>query len=354
MINLEKILLLHHATVHNAIEKLEKNEAHIVLVTDEEQKLIGTITDGDVRRGILRGVSLNDSVLKILNYKPIVAKLGEDKSLVYSLMKQKLIWQLPILNKNDQVCDIEILYDLLPNKTKKENIVVLMAGGLSTRLRPLTNECPKPMLQVGGKPILETILTTLKQFGFHQFYISINYLAQQIVDYFGDGSKWGVTIHYLQENEQMGTAGPLSLLPKNIQKPIIVMNSDLLTRVDFNQLLSFHNEQTAKATMCVRDYTYTLPYGNCKLKDNFIVSIEEKPSFNFFINAGIYVLDPMLLQIIPQNSYLDMPSLFSLLIKLKYKAAAFPIREYWLDIGQFSDFERAHREFENAFEGILV
>ncbi|MBI2791860.1 MAG: nucleotidyltransferase family protein [Gammaproteobacteria bacterium] len=345
----EKLLLPKEADIHAAIEKLDKNEAHIVLVVDANRNLLGTVTDGDVRRGILQAVKLSDSVMKVMNSHPIVAKMGEDTDAIYALMRSKQIRQIPIVNESGQVCGIEILDDFLGYQ-KKDNIVVLMAGGMSMRLRPLTNDCPKPMLKVGGKPILETILTSLIQFGFHKFYISINYLANQIMDHFGDGSKWGVDIHYIEEVDKMGTAGPLSLLSLNLKHPLIVMNSDLLTKIDFNQLLNFHHEQKATATMCVREYDYTVPYGICTLENNLIVDVIEKPTYKFFINAGVYVLEPQVLNFVPKNSYFDMPTLFSSLIKQKMRTAPFPIREYWLDIGHLSDFEKAHSEYEHVFE----
>lgn len=345
----EKLLLTHEAIIHDAIEKLDNNEAHIVLVIDDNRRLLGTVTDGDVRRGILKGIAINESIIKIMNHQPIVARKGEDKSKIFSLMRKKLIRQLPIVDIDERVCGIEVLEDLI-EFNRKNNKVVLMAGGLSTRLRPLTNDCPKPMLKIGGKPILETILNSLMQFGFDQFYISINYLGEQIREYFGDGSKWSIEIKYLEEDSKMGTAGSLSLLPRDIHEPILVMNSDLLTKIDFNQLLTFHFEQGASATMGVREFDYTVPYGTCKLENNFIVDVIEKPTYKFFINAGVYVLEPTLLDMIPKNEYFDMPALFSLLSKQKQQAAAFPIREYWLDIGQLSDFEKAHVEYDRVFE----
>ncbi|MFI4937138.1 MAG: nucleotidyltransferase family protein [Candidatus Berkiellales bacterium] len=348
MKSFEQLLISQHDNLQVAIQKLDNNAAHIVLVVDENRKLLGTVTDGDIRRGILRGISLSDPINKAMNHKPVVAKLNEDRNTIYQLMREKHIKQVPLINEMGQVCQIEVLDDLL-DQNKKNNIVVLMAGGLSTRLRPLTNDCPKPMLKVGGRPILETIITGLVGFGYHQIYISINYLASQIKEYFGDGSKWGIQIHYLQENDKMGTAGPLSMLPPHIQLPIIVMNSDLLTKVDFNQLMTFHHEQGAVATMCVREFDYTVPYGICKVENNFMVGIEEKPTYKFLINAGVYVLEPKVLQLIPKNVYFDMPNLFSLLIANKQATTAFPIREYWLDIGQLSDFERAHQEYQHVF-----
>lgn len=355
MQNFEKLLLPLQADIHHAIERLDNNEAHIVLIVDENRHLVGTVTDGDVRRGILRGISLSDSVQKIMNCEPVKADTSVDKNAIYALMRKKEIRQIPLVNENGKVCGLEVLEDLI-HFNKKNNIVVLMAGGLSTRLRPLTNDCPKPMLNVGGKPILETILTSLIESGFYQFYISINYLAEQIQSYFGNGEKWGVEIKYLHEHDKMGTAGALSLLPQDMVEPFLVMNSDLLTKVDFNQLLRFHQEQDAKATMCVREFDYTVPYGICKLENNYIVEVVEKPTYKFFINAGVYVLEPKVLTYFPKNTYYDMPNFFSTLISMKQKTAAFPIREYWLDIGQLSDFERAHREYNHVFvpEGHLA
>jgi NDP-sugar pyrophosphorylase family protein len=318
-------------------------------VVDQTRKLLGTITDGDVRRGILRGIQLSDSVVKIMNAHPVIARQSDEKHAIFTLMRNKAIRQIPIINQLDQVCDIEFLDDIL-STNKKQNAVVLMAGGLATRLRPLTNDCPKPMLEVGGKPILETIITSLIQYGFQKFYISVNYLASHIQDYFGDGSKWGIQILYLHEIDKMGTAGSLSLLPEGIRDPILVMNSDLLTKVDFNKLLEFHYEQEAVATMCVREFDYTIPYGTCKLENNYIVDVIEKPTHKFFINAGVYLLEPSTLRNIQNNTYLDMPNFFSALIKKNHAIAAFPIREYWLDIGQLSDFERARKEYHYVFE----
>lgn len=353
MKKIEKLLLTDDAVIHDAIEKLDNNEAHIVLVVDRNRRLLGTVTDGDVRRGILKGIGLHEPVVQIMNHQPIVARKGEDKAKLYTLMRKKMIRQLPIVDIDERICDLEVLEEVI-EFNRKNNIVVLMAGGLSTRLRPLTNDCPKPMLKVGGKPILETILNSLMQYGFHQFYISINYLGDQIREHFGDGSKWGVEIQYLEEDSKMGTAGSLSLLPKHIQAPILVMNSDLLTKIDFNQLLTFHFEQGASATMCVREFDYTVPYGTCKLENNFIIDVVEKPTYKFFINAGVYVLEPKILNIVPQNTYFDMPALFSMLTKQKQPAAAFPIREYWLDIGQMSDFERAHQDYRHIFDSLEI
>ena len=345
----EHLLINDRLSIHKVIEKLDNNDAHIIFVVDENKKLLGTITDGDVRRGILRGVELSAPANQIMNAQPIVVQDSDSKEKIFSLMKKNVIRQIPILNKAGQLVDVEILEDVI-NFNRKDNTVVLMAGGLSTRLRPLTENIPKPMLKIGGKPILETILTNLIQSGFHKFYISINYLGDQIRDYFGNGSRWDIDIQYLQENEKMGTAGSLSLIKEKLVSPFIVMNSDLLTKVDFNHLLSFHKQHDSDATMSVRAFDYTVPYGTCKLENNRILDVMEKPTYKFFINAGVYVLNPKILSLIPENNYLDMPNLFSKLIRLKKEVTAFPIREYWLDIGQMNDFEKAHEEYSHIFE----
>lgn len=349
MNNYKHLFIYEGATIHQAIEKLDNNDAHILLVVNNDEKLLGTVTDGDVRRGILKGIALSESIKQIMNPQPIVAQKNQTIDSIYTLMRKHVIRQIPILNDEGIVVGIEVLDELL-QYNRKDNPIVLMAGGLSTRLYPLTIDKPKPMLEIAGRPILEIILTNLIQFGFHKFFISINYLGNQIKEYFGNGSKWDVEIEYLQENEKMGTAGALSLLPRKFNSPLIVMNSDLLTKIDFNHLLTFHTQHDTVATMAVRAFDYTVPYGICKFDKNYITEVVEKPTYKFFINAGVYVLEPVILDVIPKNEYFDMPTLFSRLIALEKQVTAFPVREYWLDIGQMSDFEKAHNEYSHVFE----
>jgi NDP-sugar pyrophosphorylase family protein len=221
-----------------------------------------------------------------------------------------------------------------------------MAGGLGSRLRPLTENTPKPMLAIREKPILEHILETLKASGFHRFFLAVNYRAGVVRDYFNDGSQWNVDIQYLQEEHRLGTAGALSLLPVKSDAPILVMNADLLTKVDFSNLLRFHVEHKSIATMCVRHHEVQIPYGVVTLDGEYITEIVEKPSQQCFINAGIYVIEPRALAHIPANTSFDMPDLFRSLIAAGLRAAAFPIREFWIDIGHMDDFERARNHPE--------
>ena len=268
---------------------------------------------------------------------------------MFATVKLKAVRQIPLLDAEDSVTGIEILTDLIQPR-ERENRVVLMAGGIGSRLRPLTNDCPKPLIQVGNKPILETILENFIEYGFRHFYISVNYMADMVQDHFKDGSRWNVDIRYIHEDKAMGTAGPIGLLPETLNQPLLVMNGDLLTKVNFQQLLDFHLEHQSQATMCVREYDFQVPYGVVRLEKHRLLQIEEKPVQRFFVNAGIYVLEPGALKHIPQGDYFDMTDLFAKIIAQGSETAAFPIREYWIDIGRLDDLERAKGEYTGIFE----
>lgn len=343
-----ELLVSPQTPILHTLEIIDKSARQIALVADENDRLLGTVTDGDIRRGLLKGRALQDPISLIMNSFPTVASPYETRENILALMKIKKIHQIPIVDEDGKIVHVEVLNELL-RPTKKDNWVVLMAGGLGTRLHPLTHDCPKPLLPVGNKPLLETILQSFIDQGFHRFYISVKYKAEMIQEHFGDGSNWGVSIQYLQEKESLGTAGALSLLPEKPSEPFFVMNGDLLTKVNFEQLLDFHKTYQAQATMCVREYDHQIPYGVVRLDKYRLTSIEEKPTQRFFVNAGIYVLSPDAVENIPHNQYFDMPSLFDHLVKNQQQTIAFPIREYWLDIGRMSDFERANMEFAEVF-----
>ncbi len=344
----KQILIKKEVTIHDTLRIIDSSAMQIALVVDEENHLLGTVTDGDIRRGILKGIHLEDSVKNIMNPHPTVAKSYERRDIVLAVMKLKRLNHIPVLDDEGRVINVETLQDLLQTDVK-DNIVVLMAGGLGSRLRPLTDECPKPLLKVGGKPVLETILENFMEYGFRKFYLSVNYKADMIKEYFGDGNRWGIEIYYLQEDKQLGTAGALSLLPEKTEQPLLVMNGDLLTKVNFQQLLDFHSMHQAQATMCVREYQFQVPYGVVKLEQNRLIGIDEKPVQRFFVNAGIYVLDPKVIELIPNNQFFDMPNLFKKIFDQVGETTAFPIREYWMDIGQLNDYDRANLEFNEVF-----
>ena len=331
-----------------AMRIIDTSALQIALVVDEKKRLIGVVTDGDIRRGILKGVKLDEPISTIMFREFTYAKATAAREEIIALMKRKELLQIPLLDEDGCVVDLKVLVDLI-SMPQTENWVVLMAGGLGNRLRPLTNDCPKPLLTLNEKPILEIILENLIKHGFRQFYISINYKAEMIEKHFCDGSNWGVQIEYLREKKAMGTAGALGLLPERPAAPLIVMNGDLLTNINFRQLLDFHHAHKALATMCVRDYNFQVPFGVVALDQYRLSNIDEKPSHHFFVNAGIYVLSPTALDIIPPDETYDMTVLFQDIIAAGHEAIAFPIREYWLDVGQFDDYEKASTEYQEIF-----
>ncbi|MDB4173102.1 nucleotidyltransferase family protein [bacterium] len=345
----QKALISKSATIHETIAAIEASMTQICLVVDDSQRLLGTITDGDIRRAILDGLGMDASASEIMNTDPRVASEDESRNALLEKMANEYIRQIPILDHNKKVVDLACIDDLLSEKTHKPNWVVLMAGGLGTRLRPLTNDRPKPLIPVGNKPLLETIIETFVQQNFHQFYLSINYKAEMIKDHFTDGKKWNADIRYLEEDQRLGTAGPLGLMPEELDHPLIVMNSDLLTRVNFQQLLDYHKEHGAKATMCVREYDFQVPFGVVGIEDNQITGIDEKPVHNFFVNAGIYVLEPEILKYVQKDEAIDMTQLFERIIAAGHKTSAYPVHEYWLDIGQMGDYEQANADFTQSF-----
>ncbi|MBT4890215.1 MAG: NTP transferase domain-containing protein, partial [Rhodospirillales bacterium] len=266
------------------------------------------------------------------------------------LMEKRQIRQIPIIDEERRVIDIVHINTLIPSSNTHDNWVVLMAGGMGERLLPLTESTPKPLLPVGKKPLLETILESFIRQGFRKFYMSVNYKAEMIRDHFCDGSRWNVEIRYIEEKTRLGTAGALRLIQDRPDYPVIIMNGDLLTRVDFHHLLDFHRQHDSQATMGVRQYDFQVPFGVVELDGNRIKEINEKPVHNFFVNAGIYVLEPDLLDLIPENAHFDMTELFEKVIEMNCDTAVFPIREYWLDVGQIDNLVQANNDFEENFQ----
>jgi NDP-sugar pyrophosphorylase family protein len=226
-----------------------------------------------------------------------------------------------------------------------------MAGGKGTRLAHLTQTCPKPMLKVGDKPLLETIIERFRAQGFSNFCISLNYLGDMISDHFGDGGPWDVKITYVREDEPRGTAGALSLLENRPVDPIIVLNGDILTRMDFGALLAFHREHEAAATVCLREYRFQVPYATVELDGPRIQRLLEKPVQSYLVNAGVYCLDPEVLGLVPREGRVDMPDLLNALMEQGRPVGSFPIHEYWLDIGQMQDFHTAQTDYRRLFMG---
>jgi dTDP-glucose pyrophosphorylase len=349
MKNFESIRLAINSTIKDALKILDAGAMHIALVLDDENKLIGTITDGDIRRGILNGLTLDDGIESIIFRTPTVCSVNDTKEDILKIAVAKKLYQIPIVDLDGVLIGIDEVDELL-KPAEHTNKVILMVGGMGTRLRPLTNDRPKPLLEVGSKPILETIIDNFAKYGFKNIILSVNYKSQMIEDYFGDGSKFGVTIDYVHEDERMGTAGALSLMREQLTEPFFVMNGDLLTNVNFEHMLEYHLSNQAIATMGVREYDFQVPYGVVNIDGHQITSIEEKPVHKFFVSGGMYILDTDVLSTIPDNTFYDMPTLFEKLMAKKQKAISFPIREYWLDIGRMSDFEQANNEYHKVFK----
>lgn len=345
----QRLIVSPMASIRAAIGAIDSGGARIVLVADERGKLLGTITDGDVRRGLLRGVSMDTPAAEIMQKQFKSVHASEDRDSVLSALRRFKVEQMPILDAHGVIIGLQTL-DELVEPARRSNWVVLMAGGMGQRLRPLTDECPKPMLRIGDRPLLETIIDQFTNQGFDQFFIAVNYLGAQIRDYFGDGSRWNVSIRYLHEDMRLGTAGALSLLPETPSEPVVVMNADILTRVDFVRLLEFHRANHSLATMALREYVQRIPYGVVQFEDVMLKSIEEKPSVRHFVSAGVYVLEPAVIATIPRGEMHDMPQIFDSVLADGGRSAVFPIHEYWIDIGRLEDFERANRDFGSQFE----
>ena len=345
----KNVIITTDTPIVNAIEIIDRAGLHIALVVNENGRLLGTVTDGDIRRAILKHLSLDEAVTKVMNPAPSFVYRNQSRESVILLMKNKKLHQIPVLDEEHRVVGLEIADELL-TPPPRDNWVILMAGGLGRRLAPLTESCPKPLLKVGDKPLLETILEGFIEQGFSHFYISVNYKAETIIKHFGNGSRWAAEIEYLHESKPLGTAGALGLLPAKPEKPLLLMNGDILTKINYGKLLDFHKKNLTDATICVKEHNIQIPYGVVTIQKNKLLKIEEKPLQRFFINAGLYVFNPSVLDYVPANSYLDIPVLLRTLLDQGKNIAVFPIREYWIDIGRFDDYERANNDFLKVFK----
>lgn len=337
-----RLTLLHlGSTIQEAIQCLENSSLQIVLVVAEGNKLVGTLTDGDIRRAFLKGLNLRDAIDGIIRKNPFVAPLGMSKDVVLQLMKSNEIRHLPVTNTAGEVVGLH-LWETINEPVKLENPIVIMAGGKGTRLLPHTENCPKPMLEVCGKPMLQRIIERAKSDGFYKFLISVNYLAQVIEDYFKDGGALDVQIEYIREEVPLGTAGCLSLLKQRPDKPFVVTNGDVLTDIHYNEILDYHIGYNATATMAVRQHEVQNQFGVVRLNGIDIEGFEEKPIYRSNINAGIYALNPAALDCLEKQQHCDMPTLFQRIMESAGRTIVYPIHETWLDVGRPEDLERAN------------
>ena len=347
MYKIDEIKINQNASIKEALEVIDKGAIKVAVVLSDDGLLLGMLNDGDIRRALLKGMSLGDSIAGIINKHPVVANINDTKERILELANEKKLHQIPIIS-NGKLIGIQDIREFLAPKNKP-NKVILMVGGLGTRLRPLTNDVPKPMLDVGNKPILHTIVENFAKYGYTDIIMCVNYKSEIIKEYFGNGDKFGVKIEYVLENQRMGTAGALSLLKERPKDDFFVMNGDLLTNVNFEYLHEYHKDSNALASICIRKYEMQVPYGVVNVRANKVTSIEEKPTQSFFVSAGIYMFSPIVLDFIPKGVFYDMPTLFSELLKQGFAVYPFFIREYWLDIGKMDEYRRANDEYEGVF-----
>jgi dTDP-glucose pyrophosphorylase len=335
----KEALLPEQSTLQDAIRNLDRTALRIVLVVGEDGRLHGTVSDGDIRRGLLKGLGLHEPIATVTHRTPLVVPAQLSRGAIMQLMVANKVQQIPEVDEERRVIGLHV-WDELNASPKRENLMVIMAGGKGTRLRPHTENCPKPLLEVAGKPMLEHILERSKQVGFSRFTFAIHYLGNMIENYFGDGSKWDVQIEYLRENQPLGTAGALGLLNPLPEAPFVVTNGDVLTDINYGELLDFHVRHEAVATMAVRLHEWQHPYGVVQTHGIDIIGFDEKPVARTHINAGVYALNPAALTHLTQGRC-DMPVLFERLQTLALRTVAYPMHEPWLDVGRPIDLETA-------------
>jgi dTDP-glucose pyrophosphorylase/CBS domain-containing protein len=347
MYNIEKICVNPTISLCDAIKLLDQSGRQILLVIDDSKKLIGTLTDGDLRRSFLKGYNLKDSIQDIYNKSPYFTKESLGRGAALQLMREHGIDQVPVVNDEGIIVGLEVFNSNIKG-IKVENPVVIMAGGLGKRLYPITLNIPKALTPISDKPILEIIVNKFITQGFSNFIFSVNYKAEMIQNHFKDGSEWNVSIGYIHENKKLGTVGALSKLSLNrFDLPIVVMNCDILTTENFQHILEYHEEKQSVMTIGVRKVSYEIPYGVAEVNNDDIIKISEKPTQTYHINAGIYVINPTLLEFIPKNTFFNMTDLIDIVIKKKLKVSAFPINGYWIDIGRMEDLEKVRIDSES-------
>lgn len=352
MTNWTKTFVREDETIRQVMLRIDAAELQIALVVDEKCRLRGVITDGDLRRGLLKGLTLESLANEVMNDSPVTASPDMRLPAIEEMMDKHDLHQVPVLDKDGVIVSLALHGRFLPRE-RLDNLVVLMVGGLGSRLGELTKHVPKPLLRIAGKPILEIILDGLISQGLHRFVLAVNYKGDMIERYFSNGRRWGAEIDYLREEKQLGTCGALSLLENRPKEPLVVMNGDILAKINFASMLDFHRQHGARATVAVRQYDVDVPFGVVDSQADRVTALREKPISKYTVNAGMYVLDPGCIDLIPDNQHFDMTSLLASLLEAGDAVYQYPIDDYWLDIGRCSDFEKAHSDFEEHFDTSL-
>jgi dTDP-glucose pyrophosphorylase len=331
--------------MQTAIQRIDHSGLKIAIVLDDAGGLLGIVTDGDIRRALLAGHDLSVPVATFMNKTPRTARKGTEAADLLERLRNEQILHLPIVTADGKFHDLAYL-PALEAPHHLENDVVIMAGGLGSRLRPLTDKIPKPLVSVGGRPLIDTIVDGLVSQGLTRITLCLNYLGEMLEEHLGDGSRYGATFTFVHEEKRLGTAGALSLLPTRPSRPFYVLNGDILTTVDFVSMHEFHRQVGSKATMGVNNFHYEVPYGVVEVDDWRITGLSEKPRYSYRVNAGIYLLDPEILDLVPRDEFFDMTSLFDRIIEAGLDSAAFPVRENWLDVGRPEDLKRANQTMD--------
>lgn len=337
-----RALLPMDATIQEAIRNLDQVAIKIVLVVNPDGVLEGTISDGDIRRGLLRGLDMQSPISSVIHRNSFVVPPEMGRETVLQLMVANKIQQIPVVDERRNVIGLH-LWDEINAPQTRSNLMVIMAGGKGTRLRPHTEHCPKPMLPVGGRPMLEHIIERALGDGFNHFLLAVHYLGHMIEEHFGGGERFKARIEYLNEKSPLGTAGALGLMKTRPDEPFLVTNGDVLTDIHYGELLDFHIRQEAAATMAVRAHEWQHPFGVVQTRGVEIIGFDEKPITRSHINAGIYVLSPEALDQLGANESCDMPALFERLQAAGHRTVAYPMHEPWLDVGRPSDYESAQQ-----------
>lgn len=351
MVNLADVLVREGASLREVLEAITRSGKQVALVVDPESRLVGLVTDGDLRKAILRGVPLEAKVEEAMNRAPIVGRPGLPAAEALAFMRARSIRHLPLLDSGRKVTGLLLLDDLIAPPPPLKNRAVIMAGGEGRRLRPLTESIPKPLMRVGGKPLLEILIERLRQSGIVEILVALHHKPDMIREQLGDGSRLGVRLDYVEEPIPLGTMGALTLVRERLDYPFFVVNGDILTKCDFRAMWEFHRERSGLAmTVGVSLHQVEIPYGEFTLKGTQVLKVDEKPRKEFPVNAGIYVLDPSVVEVIPRERYFDATDLIRLLLAQGRPVAAYLIREYWLDVGRHPDLEKANRD---VAEGLL-
>lgn len=346
---ISKIQVAPDLPIIDAVEVLNKGHVRIILIVDSEGVLLGVVTDSNVRRAILDKVDFQRPVGEIMVTSPLTAKAGTSDSEIRALMERTGIHEIPLVDGGGRVCGIRLVDEIIQQGSCGQKVAVVMAGGLGTRLKPLTDDMPKPLLHVGDGPILFTLLDQLVAAGFDLIYLTVNYKAEMIREAVDAVEDYASRVRYVVEDRRLGTAGALSLLPDRPPEPFLVLNGDLLTKVGLNELLRFHSLERNLITMALKEERFSIPYGVATVDGTRVISLQEKPDYLAFINAGIYVVDPVILDRIPAGQFLDMPDVVNEVLSAKLRVGSFPIHEYWLDIGRPEQLKTAQSEFLKHF-----